>query len=253
MLTLIIWWIAILLESVILFRGFRGKLLSKYPFFYAYVASVLMADVGFYFVYMMSRAAYDRWNLAATILNLIFGYGIILEIFRNVLSPYPGAERFARITWISAFVAIFCFVAGYNFWSPGALRATSTAGIQRDFWTVQALFLIAIYGVVSYYRIPLGKNLKGMIFGYVLCLSVTLMTLAVRSYIGLRFDSAWLFLQPFSYVVSLFIWVATLWAYHPNPVPDPGIRVEADYIVFADRTRGMIDAIRSYLGKAGRL
>lgn len=252
MLTLTIWRVAILLESVILFRGFRGKLLSTYPFFYAYVVSVLTFDCVFYFVYIMSRAAYERWNLAATILNLIFGYGIILEIFRHVLSPYPGAERFARITWFGAFVAIFCFVVGYSFWAPGALGATSTVEIQRDFWTVQALFLIAIYGVVSYYRIPLGKNLKGMIFGYVLCLSVTLMTLALRTYIGQRFDSAWVFIQPFSYDVSLFIWATTLWAYHPNPVADRRIRVEADYDAFVERTRGAIDAMRSYLGKAAR-
>lgn len=252
MLTLTIWRLAILLESVILFRGFRGKLLSKYPFFYAYIASVLVSDGGFYFVYVMSRAAYERWNLAVTILNLIFGYGIILEIFRHVLSAYPGAERFARITWIGAFAAIFCFVVGYSFWAPGALGATSTVDIQRDFWTVQALFLIAIYGVVSYYRIPLGKNLKGMTFGYILCLSVTLMTLALRSYIGSGFDSAWVFIQPFTFDISLFIWVTTLWAYHPNPVADPAIRVEADYDVFAERTRGTIGAMRSYLGKAAR-
>lgn len=252
MLTLTIWRIAILLESVILFRGYRAKLLSKYPFFYAYIASVLTSDSIFYFVYMESRSAYTKWYWISWLVVMIVGYGIILEIFKHVLSAYPGAERFARVVGIGTFVVIFGFVTTYPLWASEGQRAASTIDIQRDFCNVQALFLFSIFGVASYYRIPLGKNLKGMTFGYGLCLSVTLVSLALRSFVGVAFNTAWFFAQPFSFDVALFVWATTLWAYHPNPVPDPTIRLETDYEMFVSRTRDKLGAMRDYFGKAGR-
>jgi hypothetical protein len=252
MLELTIWRAAMFLESLVLFRGFRGRLLSKYPFFYAYIASVLFSDVVLYFIYMMDGASYAKWKWGLTFVDLILGYGIILEMFKHVLSAYPGAERFARVTGLVIFGAIFSFVLAYPLWTPGARRAATTIELQRDFWTVQAIFVFAIFGVVSYYRIPLGRNLKGMTFGYGLCLGVTLMALAVRAYVGPTFTGTWVFLQTFSYVSSLAIWVVALWAYHPNPVPDSTIRLEADYEQFVSRTKGILEAMRSHLGKAGR-
>jgi hypothetical protein len=264
MLTLTIWRAAILLEAAIFYRGFRGNLLSKYPFFYTYIMGVLVSDTTFYVVYMLNRAAYVKWYWVSTTLVVILGYGIILEVFKHVLSAYPGVEKLARVTGLAIFAAIFCFAISYSLWAPEAATAGSKAAdvrqdlwifqatFQRDFWTVQAIFLFAIIGVVSYYKIPLGKNLKGMIVGYGLCLGATLVTLALRSYIGLSFDAAWVFLQPFSFDVSLSIWAATLWAFHPNPAPNPAIRLEADYEIFAAKTRGTIGAMRTYLGKAAR-
>ena len=264
MLTLIIWRVAILLELLILFRGLQGKLLPKYPFFYAYIAGALISDSVLYFVYMTNRAVYARLYDISVVMVVFLGYGIILEVFKHVLSAYPGVEKLARVTGLAIFAAIFCFAISYSLWAPDAATAGWKAAdvrqdlwifqatFQRDFWTVQAIFLFAIVGVVSYYKIPLGKNLKGMIVGYGLCLGVTLLTLALRSYIGLSFDAAWVFLQPFSFDVSLSIWAATLWAFHPNPAPNPAIRLEADYEIFAAKTRGTIGAMRTYLGKAAR-
>lgn len=252
MLELTIWWVAMFLESLLLFRGFRGRLITKYPFFYAYIASVLFSDAVLYFIYTTNGASYAKWKWGLTFVDLIFGYGIILEIFKHVLSAYPGAERFARVTGLAIFGAIFSFVLAYPLWAPGAMRAATTIELQRDFWTVQAIFLFGIFGVVSYYGIPLGRNLKGMTFGYGLCLGVTLMALALRAYVGLAFTAVWVFIQPFSYDVSLAIWVIAMWAYHPNPDPDSTIRLEADYELFVSRTKGTLGAMRSHLAKAGR-
>jgi hypothetical protein len=252
MLTQSIWWVPILLECMILFRALRGKILLKYPFFYAYIASVLIFDVVCYFLYMARPDAYAGWYWTSGLLTLIVGYGVILEVFRHVLSAYPGAEKFARVAGLVIFVAIFCFAILYPLAVPGASKAGSHIDLRRDFKTVQAIFLFAILGVVSYYGIPLGRNLKGMTFGYALCLGVSIIALALRSYIGPSFDTAWAIVQPFSFDVSLLVWVIALWAYHPNPAADSSTSLEADYDVFAEKTRGTIGAMRSYLGKAAR-
>jgi hypothetical protein len=78
------------------------------------------------------------------------------------------------------------------------------------------------------------------------------MTLALRSYIGPAFNSTWTFIQPFAYMVSIVIWLATMWSYHPNPVPDSGIRLEEDYEALAARTQYMMGAMRAHLVKVPR-
>jgi hypothetical protein len=251
--TQLIWWTGILLELVIAFRAVRGRLLSKFPYFYAFVFSVLIAEIPSYLIYTLDRAAYPGWFWATDFLSLLLGCGIILEILRHVLSPYHGAEKFARTLGLVVFGAVFCFALGYSLIASGASVIERTHfELERDFLAVQALFIFAALGVVAYYRIPVGRNLKGIVLGYGLCIGASLVSFALRSFIGAGFD-LWMSAEPFSYDVSLLIWAVALWSYHPNPEPSQSIRVEADYELLAARTRKALGATRSYLGRAARL
>jgi hypothetical protein len=91
-----------------------------------------------------------------------------------------------------------------------------------------------------------------MIFGYGLFIATSLADLALRSYPGPGAHAIWDAIQPFSYDVSLTIWMIALWSYHPNPVPDLSMRLETDYDAFATRTRHAMDGMRSYLARAAR-
>jgi len=237
---------------MILLRGLRARILSKYLFFYTYIASLLVADSSLYFLHLFSPASYDKWNWATGFLNLLLGCGILLEIFKHVLSPYAGADRFARISGLVVFGAIFCFAILHLLMSGASPVGFANLDAEKDFLTVQAILLFGILGVVSYYGIAMGRNLKGMICGYGLCLATSLVTLALRSYIGPSFNSAWSFIQPFAYMISMVIWMVTLWSYRPNPAPDADIRLEEDYEAVVARTRNMVGAMRSHLGKAAR-
>jgi hypothetical protein len=254
MLSLLLWRVGILLEGLILFRGFRGKTLAKYPFFYAYVAFALADDVWGYMQYWFAGwGSYARWFWVGELPTLIVGCGIILEIFRCVLSPYPGAERFARIAGFSVFVAI----AGFALIYPHTMPAPSSGGtmfeLERDLRTVQAIFLVGLFGVIRYYGIPIGENMWGMSLGYGLNVAALLVGSAVRSYAGVPLPGTWnVILQQASYFAALLIWTASLWSYHPNSVPDTSVRLEEDYEVFAARTRSAIGAVRVHLTKAAR-
>ena len=149
MMTLIIWWGGILLELLVLFRGFRAKLLPKYLFFYAYVSSLLLADTSLYFVFILHRASYERWNWATGFLNLVLACGVLLEIFKHVLAPYAGAERFARITGIVIFAGVFLFLIVQPLMSDASRSAFTNVEAQRNFLAVQSILLFGILAVVS--------------------------------------------------------------------------------------------------------
>jgi hypothetical protein len=251
--SLAIWGSGIVLLLLILIRAFRAAILAKYPFFYAYVFSSLVGATLGYILWVTSPTSYERSYWTLQFVTLLVGCGIILEIFRHVLAPYPGAERFATAVGLLTFGMIFCFAFAYQGLGMRQSAPKGTAiELERDVRTVQAIFLFGIFAVISYYRIPIGKNLKGMIGGYGLYIGTSLVSLAFRSYAGRAFEAAWNVIQPFSYDLSLLIWLIALWSYHPNPAPDATVQLEEDYEALAARTKRALGAMRSRLAKPGR-
>jgi hypothetical protein len=254
MLIVIVWVLGIMVEALLLYRAVRAGLFLKYPNFYIYALSLFLADSVLYFLYGSRPLLYARWTWYAGFLVLFLGSGIVLEIFRQVLSPYAGAEKFARAVSFAVFGAISCFAIGYLIWSPktSAARALFVV-VQRDFLFAQALLLLGLLRVITYYGISIGTNLKGMILGYGQCIGVTLISLALQAYIGSRFDSAASLVQQLSYLGALVIWLVALWSYRPSTVPESRISADEDYDSLASRTRTMVGAASTQLVKVDRL
>jgi hypothetical protein len=254
MLSLIIWWAGILCEAVVLVRGFRAGLLRRYSSLYLYVFLLFLSDGLLYPVYRINLEAYNRWNVFIGYIILFLGCGLILEIFRHALSIYAGAEKIARIAGTGVLIAIFGFALVYLLVSPRTSRASALfVRLQRDFLVVQAVLLIGLLRVISYYGITLGRNLKGIILGFGQCVATTLIVLALRAYIGARFQATFSYVQQASYLSLLVVWIIALWSYRPNPLPESRIRADEDYDSLASRTRDMVGAASSQLVRVERL
>lgn len=234
------------------FSGIWTASFRKYPFFYAYISCVLVKSLLLHFVFTSSLDLYRVWYWRTDILTLVAGCGILLDISEHVLSPYPGAERLARLAGLLAFGIIFSFILAYPWIVPGSSLAGTMVELERDLRGVQAIFLFGILAVVFHYGIAMGRNVKGMIFGYGLYVGTSLMTLATQSYVGTSFYEIWKVVQPLSWNISLVVWASALWSFYPNPAPRHAGRLEDDYEVFASRTRNTVGVMRSYLSKAPR-
>lgn len=245
-------WSGPALELLILLRAARSRFIRKYPFFYSYIFCVLIIDCVSNPVHGFDHSHYTVWYWATQFLTLIVGYGIILEISNHALEAYPGAERCSRYLVIALFAIIFGYVAVQGLLSTHWSPAATNAELERDLRMVQALLLVSILFVVSYFRIALGKNLKGIILGYGLFLGTSVIILAIQSYAGKSFQAIWNISQPFFYLASLVFWTVALWSYQPNPEPDVPSTLEADYRVLAMKTKGMLHLVRASLGKAAR-
>ncbi|MGB0034852.1 MAG: hypothetical protein WBP79_05195, partial [Candidatus Acidiferrales bacterium] len=130
--------------------------------------------------------------------------------------------------------------------------AKTYAELERDLRAVQALVLASILGVIFYYAIAIGANLRGMAIGYGLFVATSIANLALRSYRHQSFYDTWLVIQPLSYLISLMVWTVAFWRYQPNPVPAPPARIESDYLELVSKTRKMLGSIRSHLGRSAR-
>jgi hypothetical protein len=256
MFSLIMMWCGNALQGIILYRAFRANILKTYPFFYAYITSSLISFFALSIVYLTNFGSYfglyAKWYWPIQFATLILGCGIALEILTHVLSSYPGAERFATVSGIVAFGGAFCLALILSFVLPAWSAAGTMVELERNLRLVQAIVLFGILAVISYYRIPVGRNMKGMVLGYGIYVGTSLFALAVRAYAGAWLQNVLVFAQPISFMISLSIWVVTLWSYHPNPAPESIISLETDYEAFVAKTRSAMGAMRSHLARAGR-
>ncbi len=241
----------LLLRSLICLRGLQSRMLGKYPWFYSYVFAALLADVIVSSTWAINPQSYRVAYWSAQFVTLVLGCGLVFEVFKHVLSPYPGAERFGRASLFATFIFIFLSVIIYARIVPTPLSA-SYLEVERDVRTAQVVFLVAVLAVIFHYGIPLGRNMRGMIYGYCLYVGASLLTLAFRAYAGLEFDAIWRFLQPFFSCLTLCIWLFALWAYSPSPAPSADIALESDYEALVATTKGGVNVLRSYLGRSVR-
>lgn len=242
----------VFLEIVVLYRAFRTRLFQSYPLFFAYLGSVLVFDVCCDLAYRFNRASYSETYWTVQFLSVIIGYGVILEVTRKSLEKYPGVERISRALVLGVFLAVFAYVGlkslTANNWSP----ANSMWELERDLRAVQALVLAAALVLIVYYGIQIGRNLRGIILGYGLYTTFSIMSNALRSFQGSGFQQTWLVVQPYTYLACLLIWTVALWSYQPNPVPEAALQLEADYESLVGRTRGMLGTMRALLERSAR-
>jgi len=242
----------ILLELMILVRALQQRLIRKYAYFYSYAVSVLLGTLLLSGVRVSRPGLYPSCYWSVQFVTLLFGYGILLEIIQHVLSPYPGAERFARLAGVGLLAGILCFALVYSRVAPGSSHGQVVVEFERDLRTVQTLLLFSLLGVISYYGIPIGRNMKGMILGYGLYVGTSLISLAVRAYAESWLELVWVFAQSISFALSLLIWLVALWSYAPNPAPGPAVGLEEDYGALAMKTRALVNTMRAQLLKVVR-
>lgn len=251
MITLTVFWVGLCLEIGLVFRALRQGLFLRYPTFFSYLSLVALVDLVRYYTYYYNFGSYNGLYWPSQFISLIVGYGVILEILHLTLARHPGAARLARNLVLLIFFLIFAYVGFKALSNPQWTPATTNAELERDLRAAQIAVLAGIVGVIAYFRIPLGKNLKGIVSGYGLFLASSVITLALRSYAGASFEKTWVITQPFVYLICLFLWSFTLWSYHPNPLPRTGPEL-SDYSEYSASARTVLASVRSNLGKVAR-
>jgi hypothetical protein len=303
-LSLAMWPAALVIEFLILFRGFRGKMLSIYPVFYAFIACVLAGDLLGYVQYVlgMSEASYAKsywigqfvtmfiggaialealrcilpWDRKADKLTtfawLAFGAvmfyfatinalaamliacAVIVVIFRHALLAEDDAEGFPGISRIVLFGAIICSAAACVRATTGAWRADQETYlvIERDFYAVQAILWLGVIGMLFYYGLAAGRNLKGIILGCALGAGSNLMIASIRCYVGHIPFAGWNNLQPLVFLACTLIWLVSLWNRGPVPALVLSEAAPVRESLRQDDARSLRGAVRTHPAKAAR-
>jgi len=253
MLTQVLWWGGNALISLLLLRSLTGRFFRRYAMFYVYVSYVLLESLLRFYIYVFHPMAYQTFYWWHTqFIGVALGYGVIWEIYRQTLANYAGAARMARILLPTVFIAVVVKVLTGSLGGPVWSGSATAADLERNLRTAQAILLIIIVGLLGYYAIPVGRNLRAMILGYGFFISASVIRLTLRSYLGEKVQSSWQHAPQIVYVVTLAIWCAGLWLYAPNPEPTDEPALERDYERLAAQTARLLAQLRAHLMRAVR-
>ncbi len=246
-----VWVLGVALESLLLVRAVASPWWRRYPFFFAYVASVFVQEVSLLVIFLLKSKYYASFYWYGEFISLLIGCGVCWEIFRLVLGRSPGAGRMARNVLLFALIMVFakCVVDAWN----GSAPLPSTAiELERNLRAIQAVSLIVLAVFTTYYAIPMGRNIKGIFVGYGLFIGTSVMTLTLLASLGETFQTVWVFLQPSCYAAVLGIWCTALWKYEDGRQLESQTEIEEDYqsLVLVAR-KGLLQA-RTFLSKGMR-
>lgn len=249
MFSLSIWLVGIALELVLVIRGVQRGLFRRYPVFYSYIAFVVFADILLFAIGPSTRPyLYLYW--INEFLGLLFGCLVVFELYRIALRPYPGTARMARallaVLFVVAVVKTIATLVNVPEWWWYA-KPAQVEGVLR---VCQLLAILALTSLFLFYSIPFGRNLRGILVGYGLFVSWSVICLALVAAGMAKPTTWWSYTFPISYVLAVGIWTVHLWSYQPNPVPDRAIPLEQEYQRVAAATQRRLHDARGYLAKA---
>jgi hypothetical protein len=249
MISLLIWSVGVALEIIIVARGVQQGLLRRYPAFYSYIGFVLASDLLVYVV-RSHKHVYLYFYWVTEFSGLVLGCLVLLEFFRSALAAYPGTARMARALLSLLFVIAMIKTVVKTMNVPQWWFYATPAQVEGLLRVCQLLAILSLMALLFFYSIPLGRNLRGIILGYGLFISWSVVCLALVAAGVAKANSFWSYTYPFSYLISVVVWTVHLWSYQPNPVPDRAIPLEQDYLRVAAATQRRLHTARGHLAKA---
>lgn len=232
-----IWWTAIALEVVILLRGALTGLLKKYPLFFTYIACVLLKEI----IGLLTRAwapkLYEPLYWPADLATILASYAVMVEIFRWSTRHKPGIRRLTQRALLTVFALTVAFAASNFVDGKFSSPSRAVAALGRDLRYVEAGVLLLMLWLLLRYRIPLGRNLLGLLIGYSFWVGINVVNLAFWFVPGNEFSNLLRGLLPTTYVFTLGVWCMTLWFAYPEPVQPAETRIERDYELLAAKTQ----------------
>ena len=229
----------LLLVGVALIKG----LFRRFLFFYFYISLLTVFGMLRMYVHMFDYPQYLAVYWWTQFLIVCAGFWVTWEIFRLTLEGYQGVRKLASLAVIGVFTIVlsqFLLIAIDSNITVGVM------GLEKNMRGVEVGLLCSLVALILYYRIPVGLNLLGIFLGYGIFLTSQMAALLLHNALG---PSAQYWLNPFRQVIEflvLFIWLVTLWKFHPKPELCTG-ELQEDYQILAVRTSKLLANARFYI------
>src|SRR5215475_261548 len=244
MFALVVWFAGIVLEGVLLFRGWRARYVFRFPLFFSYIALIFLQSILLYFVGRYRPEAYPAFYWSLEFIDVFAGCAVVLEAYRVALAEFPGVAKLARNGLLLAFSLTFGRVLltaqeGAQNWSTMV-----TIQLERDMRFVQIAAVLTLLTLMLCYAVPVGRNLRGILFGYGLFLGVSILNLTLMRRFGADVQALASYVQSLTYLLVLGLWTVLLWSYSPEP---------AERRLISPAYKELLGQTRSRLGKTREL
>ena len=228
------------------FRAAQRKCLSEFPLFFSYIAYMLISGALVTGLYLWAPAAYPTGAWFRFLMSLLAEFAVLVEISDYIFKPFPAIRKLGRLT---AFFVCLGFASVYVIPPLMASRPSSIIllDIAKRLSLTKAVMIIALLAVARLYRIPLGRNISGILLGFAAYLTVNVANFAMAEVYGRALYARTLsIIVPLSYTVCLLIWTVTLW--RPEPATQ-GNRASSVSGEFAEPLPGRLVRMNTALAR----
>lgn len=248
----LIWFACIGLEALLFVCGVRANLWRKLPLFYAYIACVLIKDLLSIPIYDRAPSLYSSFYWGMALLLAAISYGVLVEIYNELLRGYPGVANFLRISLLIVFFVIVAKVTADAFGGVAITFGHTVAALERDLRQLQAVLVSLLIALLLYYKVGIGRGLRGLLVGYSLLIAAQVIAQTFEFHPTFGFAPLMRKAEPILYAVTLVIWLVALWSSALEVAPHAPCGIEEDYGRLAVATKMMLDHARTHLMRANR-
>lgn len=208
--------LSFVLEALIIFRAKRGGFLSHFPLFYSYIGFIFCGSATVYFLISHlwpQHYASSYWFYF--LVTVVVEFAVLLEASDHIFKPYPSIRHLGRFL-------IFCISAVFFFvYILPALMQQQPSNVMilelvKRASLTKGVIILALLAAVRYFRLPLGRNISGILLGLALYLATNMANTALAEHFGYAlYFRTFAVVLPLSYTLGLTMWTITLWRYEP--------------------------------------
>jgi hypothetical protein len=206
-----------ILESVLLWRAFKGCFTSRFPMFYSYIIYTLCCSAVLYPVYWIRPSLYGYVYWFCRLVSVLAEFAVLLEISDHIFQPFPAIRHLGRALTI---LISLSFALVYIL--PVMLRPRGLSWALLEFSLRASVTKAVILAVLAFtahrYGLALGKNVAGMVLGFSIYLGVEVADTAAAESFGRALYARVLWtMSPLAYTLCLLVWTIALWEFAPMP------------------------------------
>jgi len=211
MYSLIIGVIGLILEAALILRGRRSGLLRQFSLFYSYITFYFSVSLAIFLIYWLRQDFYPLAYWFCYLVSLLAEFAILLEISDHIFEPYAAIRQLGRFLTV-CICAVLCVL--YILPSFLHQRSTSEALLEFSLRTslTKVVIICALAAAARYFRLPLGRNVAGLMMGFGLYLSVYMANFAAAQSFGRALYADILrFIGPLGSILCLAVWTVAMW------------------------------------------
>ena len=201
-----------------LVRGWQGRFVSRFSFFFSYLIYLLVTGLIINAVDFLAPQHYPRLFWLRFLTLVVAEFALLVEIGDHIFAPYPAIRSMGRLVTLTVTLV---FSTAYIIPSFFVTRPSSVAVldlVMRSAVTKCAI-LVALLAVARYYGVWPGKTVAGLALGLALYLAINTANFALAESWGFsRYGQVFATVGPMSQTLCLLIWMVTLWK------PEPALR-----------------------------
>jgi hypothetical protein len=206
------WALAAALELALFLQVLRRKLGRIYPFFFAYLLSIILQSAASAALYR--HAEIDKltlWKIAwgMQVMVVTIRALTLVELNRKVLSPYAGIWALARRLLLGVAAAVIAYDL---LLSKGQWQWLVMNGV-RGLELAMAAVIVTMLLFARYYRIPVSPLQRALAVGLCLYSTFYVINYSILEKVLRQYAVLWNFLGLIAFIASLLVWIGAVGRY----------------------------------------